>query len=341
MSQRRGLAGWQIATLSAAGAVGSLALANWLTRVGLRMPDNALNGVEALYPWTEGTIHYTARGRGEPMLLLHDLLPGSSAYEYRGVFAALAERYRVFAPDLLGYGRSGRPAIRYTPHLYVTLIEDLLRQVLGATDQPAHVVAAGQSAPLAVLAAAARPQLVRSLTLIAPVGLTEPLAERSPLGAAAAQAAWLLLRTPLIGEGAYNALVSRWGLRRALGRRLSDGSASATRVSDDVIDHYYANAHLPGARFAPVDALAAAQGAMPGAALGAEANEAFAAVDAPTLLIWGQRDRAHPVSEGRALREARPDTQLRAFATGAMPHVEAPDAFTREVGAWLRATARV
>jgi pimeloyl-ACP methyl ester carboxylesterase len=337
MSQRRGLAGWQIATLAAAGAGGSLALANWLTRVGLRAPATALHGSEALYPWIEGTIHYTVRGRGEPMLLLHDLSPGSSAYEYSGVFAALAERYRVFAPDLLGYGLSGRPAIRYTPQLYVALIEDLLRQVLGATDQPAHVIAAGQSAPLAVLAAAARPQLVRSLTLIAPAGLAEPLDERGPLGVVAAQVVWLLLRAPLIGEGAYNALVSRWGLRRTLGRRLTAGATNASRVSDDVIDHYYTVAHQPGARFAPVDALAAAQGAIQGA----EASEAFAALSAPTLLVWGQRDRAHPVSEGRALREARPDTQLRIFATGAMPHVEAPDTFTREVFAWLRAAARV
>lgn len=341
MSQRRGLAGWQIATLSTAGVVGSLALANWLTRAGLRPPANALHGSEALYPWTEGTIHYTVRGRGEPMLLLHDLLPGSSAYEYRHVFAALAEHARVFAPDLLGYGLSGRPAIRYTPPLYTALIEDLLRQVLGATDQPAHVLAAGQSAPFAVLAAAARPQLVRSLTLIAPVGLMEPVNERSPIAEAAAEAARLLLRAPLIGESAYNALISRWGLRRALDRRLADdGSRSsviAPRVSDDVIDHYYAIAHQPGARFAAADALTAA----PSAAQDAEASEAFAALSAPTLLIWGQRDRAHPVAEGRALRETHPGAELRVFPTGAMPHVEAPDAFTREVFAWLRATARV
>ncbi|HEY7850414.1 MAG TPA: alpha/beta fold hydrolase [Ktedonobacterales bacterium] len=336
MRQRRGLAGWQIATLSAAGAVGSLTLANWLTRAGLRTPEHALNGVEALYPWTEGTIHYTVRGRGEPMLLLHDLPPGSSAYDYRNVFAALAERYRVFAPDLLGYGLSGRPAIHYTPQLYSTLIEDFLRQVLGATDQPAHVIVAGQSAPFAVIAAAARPQLIRSLTLIEPVGLTEPADERSSLGGAAAQVARLLLRAPLLGESAYNAVVSRWGLRRALRRRLaarSDGSPGAMRVSDDVIDHYYAVAHQPGARFAPADALIGARGAA--------ASEAFAAVSAPTLLVWGQRDSAHPNGESRALRKARPDAQVRVFPTGAMPQVEAPDAFTREVLAWLRAAARV
>lgn len=330
MRQRRWLAGWQIATLSAAGAVGSLALANWLTHVGLREPENALQGTDALYPWTEGTIHYTAQGRGEPMLLLHDLRPGASSYEYRKVFATLAERYRVFAPDLLGFGQSGRPATSYTPQLYVALIEDLLRQVLGATDQPAHVIASGMSAPFAVLAAAARPQLFRSLALIEPVGL---IAEPSERGAVASRLTRILLRTPLLGESVYNLRVSRVALRRALRRRLADGAA---HVSDDVIDQYYTVAHQPGARFAPADTL---PGALDGTA--SQASEAFASLSAPTLLLWGQRDPGRPLSEAHNLREARPETQLRIFPTGALPHEEAPDAFTREVFAWLRAAARV
>ncbi|HEU5342728.1 MAG TPA: alpha/beta fold hydrolase [Ktedonobacterales bacterium] len=338
MSQRRGPAGWQIAALSVAGAGAALAAANWLTRVGLRAPEHALRGSEALYPWTEGTIHYAARGRGEPMLLLHDLFPGSSAFEYRQVFAPLAERYRVFAPDLLGFGRSGHPAIRYTPQLYATLTEDLLRQVVGATDQPAHLVAAGRSAGFAVLAASARPQLVRSLTLIEPIGLLARSAERAAPDAQAGlrlgpQVARALLRTPLLGESAYHALVSRWGLRRALRRRLADGAAHAGRVSDDVIDQYYAMAHQRGARFASADLL--------GAMDSAEASAAFEELSAPTLLIWGQRDPSHPIAECRALRQRRPSAQLRVFPTGAMPHVEAPDAFAREVFGWLRVAVRV
>ncbi len=330
MAQRRGLAGWQIVTLSAAGVAGALALANWLSRAGLRTPEQALRGSEALYPWTEGTIHYTVRGRGEPMLLLHDLFPGSSSFEYRNVFATLAEHFRVFAPDLLGFGLSGRPNIHYTPQLYVTLIEDLLRQALGATDQPAHVIAAGRSAPLATLAAAARPHLIRSLTLIEPVGLLAPAAEART--SVAPQVARALLRAPLIGESVYTALVSRPGLRRALRRRLANGAAPGGRVSDDVIDHYYAMGRQRGARFAPADLL--------GAEPSAEASAAFADLSAPTLLIWGQRDPARLVTEGRALRQAHPGAQLRIFPTGAMPHVEAPDAFAHEVVGWLRVAMR-
>ncbi len=327
MSRRRWLSGWQVATLSAAGAVGSVAVANWLTQVGRREPENALNGGEALYPWTEGSIHYTVRGRGEPMLLLHDLLPGSSSFEYRAAFERLSERYRVFAPDLLGFGLSGRPSTHYTPELYVALIEDFLRQVVGATDQPAHVVASGRAAPFAVIASAARPQMFRSLTLIEPSRLGEPLGDRSPLMARLLR---LFLRVPLFGESAYNVVVSRRGLRFALRRRLASGSA---QISDDVLDHYYAVAHQPGARFAPADTLIDD--------LGTAAAEAFASSTTPMLLLWGQRDSTRPVSEARALRESRPGTELRIFASGALPHVEAPDAFIRELLAWLGATARV
>lgn len=329
MSRRRWLSGWQVATLSAAGAVGSVAVANWLTQVGRREPENALNGGEALYPWTEGSIHYTVRGRGEPMLLLHDLLPGSSSFEFRAVFDRLSARYRVFAPDLLGFGLSGRPSTHYTPELYVALIEDFLRQVVGATDQPAHVVASGRSAPFAVIACASRPQMFRSLTMIEPsrLSVSEPVGVRSPLMARLLR---LSLRLPLIGESAYNVVVSRRGLRFALRRRLASGGA---QVSDDVLDHYYAVAHQPGARFAPADTLIDDQGTT--------AAEAFAASTTPMLLLWGQRDPARPVSEARALRESRPGTELRIFASGALPHVETPDAFIRELLTWLGAAARV
>lgn len=330
MSQRRGLAGWQIATLSTVGAVGSLALANWLTRVGQREPERALAGTEALYPWTEGTISYTAHGRGEPLLLLHDLRPGASGYEYRNVFGALSERYRVFAPDLLGYGLSGRPATHYTAQLYVALIEDFLRQVVGATDQPAHVIASGHSAPFAVIAAITQPQLFRSLSLIEPMGIGNAAATRWPIAARVTRA---LLRAPLIGESAYNVIVSRPSLRASLHRKLAEG---APPVSDDVVDQYYAVAHLPGGRFASADALASALHG-----LGSAVSEAFTLVSVPTLLLWGQRDPAHPIGEARALRDLHPGAELRIFPTGALPHVEAPDAFCREVFAWLRAAARV
>lgn len=327
MGERRGLAGWQIGLMSTAGALASVAVANWLTSRSAGEPGAELPGAEALYPWTEGTIHYTVKGRGEPLILLHGLYPGASAYEFRGVFDTLAERYRVFAPDLLGYGRSGRPAMDYTPQLYVTLIEDFLRQVAGATDQPAHVIASGLSAAFATLAATNRPRTFRSLTFLSPLGLeAEP-----PVGdSIVTEATRLLLRAPLLGEGVYNLLTSRPSLRAALRRRLEQPTP---RVSDDVLDHVYSSAHQPGARFAPADALSGA--------LDVAAGEAFAALNVPTLLIWGQRDPASQRPLARALGAARPSVRIRLLESGAAPHEEAPEAFTRVALAWMGSTARV
>src|SRR5512146_3207812 len=122
---------WRLATglvAASAGAASALALGNWLARVGVGAPETALSGETGYYPWTQGSLRYTVKGRGEPLALIHGIYPGASSFEYRKVFDRLAERYRVFALDLLGFGQSGRPAIDYTPALYVELIEDFLRQ---------------------------------------------------------------------------------------------------------------------------------------------------------------------------------------------------------------------
>ena len=115
--ERKGFrpAGWQVATLAVAGGVGALALANRLSGLGVSEPQNPLNGEDGLYAWKHGSVHYTVKGHGEPLLLIHGVYAGASPYEYRRVFELLAERYRVYAMDLLGFGRSARPAVVYTP----------------------------------------------------------------------------------------------------------------------------------------------------------------------------------------------------------------------------------
>jgi pimeloyl-ACP methyl ester carboxylesterase len=326
----RNSAPWRIAAgvaLATAGGAGALALANWLAGLGVGEPTTPLNGEGSLYAWTRGAVRYTVKGRGEPVVLLHGIYPGASSFEYRRVFDHLAERYRVFALDLLGFGQSERPAIDYTPALYVELIEDFLQQVVGATDQPALVIASGLSAGYAILAAANRPRQFSRLTLIEPGPLTDETRPEVDVAQAARRA---LLRSPLLGESLYNLSVSRLGLRMRLG---SSVYSSAAAVSDDILDHYHTTAHQPGARFAPADARSGA--------LLTPINDAFASLTVPTLLIWGRNDRTAPASLARDYLERRPETELRLFPTGSMPQEEASDAFLRELTLWLRGKARV
>jgi len=59
-----------------------------------------------------------------PLVLLHGL--GEGAADWAGVAPAFARRYRVYAPDLRGHGRSGRPG-RYS-------VELMAADVLGFLD---------------------------------------------------------------------------------------------------------------------------------------------------------------------------------------------------------------
>jgi 2-hydroxymuconate-semialdehyde hydrolase len=57
------------------------------------------------------TARYLEGGAGPPVLLLHGVGPGTSCQgNFRLVLAPLAERFHVYAMDLVGFGRSGRKA---------------------------------------------------------------------------------------------------------------------------------------------------------------------------------------------------------------------------------------
>ena len=171
--RRRRPALWQIAALATAGGIGALALANRMAEATAGEPYSVLEGEHGRYAWTRGGISYTVRGRGEPLVLIHGIYAGASSFEYRRVFAQLAEHHRVYAFDLLGFGLSDRPRITYTPDLYVALIQDFVRQVVGGMDHPVQVIASSLGAAFTIRAAAERPDLFDRLALIEPTGIQD------------------------------------------------------------------------------------------------------------------------------------------------------------------------
>lgn len=94
------------------------------------------------FSWQFGDIFYTKKGTGTPMLLLHDLHCASSGREWQYIEDALAQDHTVYTLDLLGCGRSDKPAITYTNFLYVQLIVTFIKQVIGC---PTDVIASGLS----------------------------------------------------------------------------------------------------------------------------------------------------------------------------------------------------
>lgn len=70
-------------------------------------------------------IHYLVAGEGRPLVLVHGL--GGRAEEWAPLMNGLArQHFRVYALDLLGYGRSDKPDVDYSIESEVRIVEQFL-----------------------------------------------------------------------------------------------------------------------------------------------------------------------------------------------------------------------
>lgn len=100
----------------------------------------------------------------EPALLVHGL--GGNATNWTDLAQQLASRLDVEAIDLPGFGRSGpSPTNDYSVHAQTDLVIGYLEKTGRG---PVHLVGNSMGGMIAALVAAARPDLVRTLTLISP-----------------------------------------------------------------------------------------------------------------------------------------------------------------------------
>jgi len=104
-----------------------------------------------------------AAGSGTPVLLLHG--SASSAGMWAPVINVLKSRFRVLAPDLIGYGRTDAwpPGHDFSLEDEVRLIEPLIGT------EPTHIVAHSYGGVVALQLARSGRVALRSLTLIEPV----------------------------------------------------------------------------------------------------------------------------------------------------------------------------
>jgi pimeloyl-ACP methyl ester carboxylesterase len=230
MSLKVGLLGGSLC-LSAAGA-----LILWHRLMTPQHLESPLPGEAHLYRWRHGHIFYSVSGPEEapPLIVWHAPGLAASAYEMRRLVAVLGEHYRVYAPDLAGFGLSDRPALPYSGALYAELAGDFLRDVVG---KPAILLARGLSCLYAVSAASAAPELCSGLILLSPPEQRTPAAGPLPLPGAP------LARLPLLGLFIYCLLTTRVVLRWLLA---VDSSAEAADL-----DYLYATSHQFGAEHAP------------------------------------------------------------------------------------------
>jgi pimeloyl-ACP methyl ester carboxylesterase len=110
----------------------------------------------------EFKVNCASAGSGEPLLLLHDSDHRDSWRVWEPLLA-LAETRRMVMPDLIGYGRSTRPAETPDYRAQAKVVKDLAEKLgLGKVD----VVGAGWGGQVAMELALEFPEAARSLVLI-------------------------------------------------------------------------------------------------------------------------------------------------------------------------------
>ena len=120
--------------------------------------------------------NYHEHGQGEPVLLIHGSGPGVTGWaNWRLTIPALAENFRVIAPDIVGFGYTERPAdVQYN-------MQTWLNHILGFMDalgiEKVHVVGNSFGGGLALAMAIRAPQRVERLVLMGSAGLPFTLTE--------------------------------------------------------------------------------------------------------------------------------------------------------------------
>ena len=255
-----------------------------------------VGGVEVFVRHTPGP----DRG-GEPALYVHGL--GGASTNWTDLAGLLAGHLDSAAVDLPGFGRSGPVTGRnYSPARFATVVIRLIEQ---SGRGPVHLFGNSMGGASAVLLAAVRPDLVRTLTLISPaMPDLRPRRGSDPL-------------IPLLLLPGVNRLAERRLQRLTPERRaravIEICFGDPTRVPQNRIDEAAAEVRrrndLPwamGAFTASLRGLAWSYLSKGERSLWQHA----ARVAAPTLVIWGDRDRLVDVALAPRTAGTVPDGRL-------------------------------
>ena len=274
-----------------------------------------LTNIEEAFVLVQGAkIHYQRAGAGRPLLLLHGLV--GSAKNWRRNINFLARHSSVYAIDHFNMGQSER-----VPGLNAGLeaTADRLAALMDALDlDEADIAAHSHGGAVAMMFAARHPQRVRRLILFAPANPFCDLGNQlirfyqTPFGL------WFARRIPFL---------PRMLKATALSRMYGDPS----RVPPDALDGYTQGLHIPGT----VDhVLQIVQRWF--VDMGLLRSALTELTPKPTLLIWGDRDRAVGLSSARELQRTLPQSQLMVLpGVGHIPFEEMPEVCNQAMRDWL------
>jgi len=230
---------------------------------------------------SKGVIHYELMGpeTGQTVVMVHGFTTPYFVWDYN-VNELINVGFQVLRYDHYGRGFSDRPNVAYDRDLYDQLLIELLQKLNIKT--PVRLVGLSMGGAICVVFADRHPEMVSSVSLIAPAGfpVEEPFALK-------------LAQAPVIGD--Y--------IMTVLGDRIILKGVEKAFVHPENLPEYgnkfivqmkykgYNQSLLSTMRYMNMDQLS-------------DAYERLGKQNTPVLLIWGNKDQILPFSNSKKIKAA-------------------------------------
>lgn len=258
---------------------------------------------------------YRDRGRGEPVIFIHGT--PSHSYEWRDVVPHIeASGLRVIAYDLLGYGRSERPADRDTSVAAQTDLLEHLLDTLGL--EQVNIVAHDIGGAIGLRFAIARPERVRRLMIMDAVSYDS---WPSPT--------WQKIIDEQLDEAAA---MSQEDFDALLTRQLTMAVADPACMTGDVLRAYLEPHRSPLGRASFFEH----QVRHYDSRYTQEISDRFDRLTMPVRIVWGEEDQWQPLHYAKRLSGDIPGAQLVVVpGAGHFLMEDDPDRVVREIRDFL------
>lgn len=281
-------------------------------------------------PWT-GPLDDPADGAlRERAVYVHGL--GGASTNWTDVAGLLAVRMDGWALDLPGFGRSqppprGRYSLRGHMASVIDLMEHVSAQPGSGAGRPVHLLGNSLGGVVSLLAAARRPDLVASLTLISPA---MPV-YRVPPAFSRLLLLLLLPGIPRLAERRFAGITPEQHVRNMIQVCFGDPSRVPKQRLDQAVHEMRERADQPWADRAVIHSM---RGLISSYLRVGRSNAWRAArtLRVPSLVLWGDRDRLVDPALAPRLAATIPDARVHLLeSVGHVAMLEAPEVTARAV----------
>lgn len=261
------------------------------------------------YNWKYGNIFYSKVGSGSPVLLIHDTEASASSIEWNKLISRLAKKHTVYSIDLLGCGRSDKPALEYTNYLYVQMVQSFIKDVI---QEKATVIASNISASFVIMANHLDETIFEKIILINPASLKQ----MDTIPDEISKIKKRIIELPFIGTFVYNMMNSAQRIDESFRTRYV---SKPQLISSSMEDIYYEAAHKNGSngRFLYSSLL--------GNYLNNSITHAVKTISTPTLIIGSVEMKKYSLALDD-YHKVNTNIDIIRINNGSLyPHLEVPD----------------